>query len=792
VIRFAAFLACLACVAVGCSHGSGQGDAGEPQPVASTVASAGPARVVALDAIARLDDCVLGHRGALLDLGDASSRARFVSSLDAPSLESVEREGATWARVTKRTVSFTFYWSGLLDRPAPGPAAPPPAPPLDASAPIDSGTYVEARVRSVTARSASVYLNGHLVGGWSLSRGKDVVARAHGGAGGVVEGENELEISFAGGSSKDGLPFADIDWIHIGNDTSTEPYAAPTRVDSLVSATFGGVSKRALSLPAPGYARCEGWLPPSASLEGEVALEGAGDADVEVRLLLDRSTPLVLGSAHVTGTAGVGSAAWSPLVAPLGDVGARGTLGAIEIAVLRASKGTRVLFADTRVIGPLLPPPQPPPPAARSVVLIVLGDVSQASLSPFGGPHALPSIASFAQGAVAFDANRSSTGFANGVLASMLTGLAPRVHTLEDPDARLPPSLTTIADAARQGGTTTAMFTANPTTGTVFGFARGWDTFVAHSPNDSTPPMQVFDDAASWISAHKDLRFLVVIHARGAHPPWDVTLDELKALAPDDYNGNFDPGHGAEILAHWRKVPGRATDADRTRAWALWSRALEQTDTAFGKFLDSLRDAGRDEDTAVFLTGDIGVSESSTLPLPEEGSLDEAALAVPLLVRLPHRELAGRRVALPTCSVDVAKSAMRALGLAPPASFGGLDLLGLANGDDAPRDRPLLATTAARFALRWGSFVLVGTREHETRLCDLTLEPACLTDVRKAYPIALEIMHRAAHDAVGGPGTHIGDKSAVAREPAFIDPDTEAALEAWGRLPEKKKKRADD
>jgi hypothetical protein len=785
VIRLA--LALLAFIALGCSHGSAGVDAGEPASAPSAAASARPSRVVALDAIARLDDCVLGHRGALLDLGDASSRARFVSSLDAPSFENVEREGATWARVTKRSVSFTFYWSGLLDRPPP-----PPAGPLDAAAPLDSGTYVEGRVHSVTARSASVYLNGHLVGGWSLSRGKDIVARAHGGAGGVVEGENELEITFAGGSSKDGLPFADVDWIHVGNDASTEPYAAPTRVDSLVSATFGGVSKRALSLRAPGYARCEGWLPPSASLEGAVALEGAGDADVEVRMLLDRSTPLVLGNVHVTGTAGVGSASWTPLTAALGDVGVTGTLGAIEIAVLRATKGTRVLFADMRVSGPLLPAARPPPSAARSAILVVLGDVSAKSLSTFGGTHELPQIASFAQGAIAFDANRSSTGFANGTVASMLTGLPSRAHTLEDPDARLPPSLTTIADAARQGGTTTAMFTANPTTGKVFGFDRGWDTYVSHSPNDTTPPMQVFDDAAAWISAHKDLRFFVVIHARGAHPPWDVTLDELKALAPDNYNGNFDPGHGAEILAHWRKVPGRATDADRTRAWALWSRALEQTDTAFGKLLDSLREAGRDEDTAILLTGDIGVSESSTLPLPEEGALDETALAVPLLIRLPDRELAGRRVALPTSSVDLAKSTMRALGLAPPASFLGLDLIGLANGEDAPRDRPLLATTAARFALRWGSFVLAGTREHETRLCDLTLEPACITDVRKSYPIALEIMHRAAHDAVGGPGSHVGDKNAVAREPAFIDPETEAALEAWGKLPDKKKKHPDD
>ncbi len=525
-----------------------------------------------------------------------------------------------------------------------------------------------------------------------------------------------------------------------------------------------------------------------------MALEGAGDADVEVRLLVDRSTPLVLGNVHVTGAAGVGSASWTPLAASLGDVGATGTLGAIEIAVLRATKGTRVLFADMRVSGPILAAPRASPPAARSAVIVVLGDVSAKSLSAFGGTHALPEIASFAQGAIAFDANRSSTGFANGTLASMLTGLAPRTHTLEDADARLPPSLTTIADAARQGGTTTAMFTANPTTGPVFGFARGWDTYVSHSPNDATPPMQVFDDAASWIAAHKDLRFLVVVHARGAHPPWDVTLDELKALAPDNYNGNFDPGHGAEDPCALAKG-SEPRDGRRPHAsMGAPGRARARADRHRVRQADGRppRGRGATSSIAIFLTGDIGVSESSTLPLPEEGALDEAALAVPLLIRLPDRELAGRRVALPTSSVDIAKSVMRSLGLAPPASFGGLDLIGLANGEDAPRDRPLLATTAARFALRWGSFVLAGTREHETRLCDLTLEPACLTDVRKSYPIALEIMHRAAHDAVGGPGARMGDKNAVAREPAFVDPETEAALEAWGKLPDKKKKKRGD
>src|SRR5450631_3075353 len=126
--------------------------------------------------------------------------------------------------------------------------------------------------------------------------------------------------------------------------------------------------------------------------------------------------------------------------------------------------------------------------------------------------------------------------------------------------------------------------------------------------------------------------------------------------------------------------------------------------------------------------------------------------------------------------------------LAPPASFEGIDLLQLANGDVAMSgERPLVATSAARFAVRWGPFVLAGTRERETKLCDLMLEPTCVTDVRKTYPLALEALHRVAWDAVGPSATprpNAKTPGAVAREPAFLDPTTMAALYAWGRPPE--------
>jgi len=781
-------LAALVALVSGCTCGSKKSDVAPP-PVASAAASASavapapkPNRVVALDAIARLDECTLGHRGVLLDLGDPTMRGRFLGKLDSPELETVEHEGATWAKVTSRTVALSFFWSSELD----------PSPPslLDAGV-FESNTYVEARVRSVTARSVSVYLNGRVVGAWTLSRGETKVVMARGGSASVAPGPNELVLRFNGGSKKEDDTLAEIDWVHVGNGDAGEPYSAPTRADALVSATVAGVSRRALSLRAPGFVRCSGWLPPSGTVEAQLAIAGAGEADAEVRLLRDRSPPLVLGRAHVSATAAPGAPApgWTSLSVPLGDVGAAGALGAIEIATVRATKGARVLVAEPRVMGPLLAAPPNAVASAKSAVVIVLGSTPPKALSIYGGPRLVPEIASVAIGGVTFDQHRASTALASGALASMLTGVSPRKHTLEDPDARLPKQLVTIADAARQGGITTAMFTANPLTSSVFGFDRGWDTFAAKSPLADGSSTQVFDDAARWIEDHKDQRFLLVVHARGAHPPWEATLDELKNMPPPNYGGNMDARRAGEIMAKMRKFPGRGNDADRARAWALAAHAIDVHDAAVGRLLGALRNVGREDDTMVVVTGDSGLNESAPIPLSDPDAIDEAALAVPLVVRLPGHALANKRVVAPTTSVDLARTIVGALALAPPAGFEGIDLVALANGDLlVSGERALVATSAARFAVRWGPFVLAGTRERETKLCDLGLEPTCVTDVRKTYPLALEALHRVAWDAVG-PSATVKPRSpgSIAREPAFLDPTTMAALVLWGRPPEKRR-----
>jgi hypothetical protein len=61
-------------------------------------------------------------------------------------------------------------------------------------------------------------------------------------------------------------------------------------------------------------------------------------------------------------------------------------------------------------------------------------------------------------------------------------------------------------------------------------------------------------------------------------------------------------------------------------------------------------------------------------------------------------------------------------------------------------------------------------------MCDLSLDPTCVADVRATSPLALEPLHRWAIGALKP-----AQEARPAREPALLDEHTTEALARWGR-----------
>lgn len=769
VARWAALLTVSGLVA-GC--GSCGSDApGLPSTTAATGASAAVApsgapgapvaavaKRVVFDFVRDLSQCDLEHRGLLIDVGTDAAIGRFGWYVGRPpGLRTVEHDGSTWVRSADKRLDLAF----VLTEPTP--------------------LFVSVRAMGHAAKNAGAFLDDQPIGTLTFGREQIRVAQTSTTTMPVDAGLHLLTLRFPGRTGRADAGFADVDWVRLGvPDDSTQTYGPPTLEDLVApSSALARVPHRSLALRAPGGVRCPMRVADGASLRLAVGLQGAGEGDAEIRLLRDGSRPVLLHSVHVKGG---DDAAWTDVVVPLGGRGS--ALATVELRAAEAPRGTRVLFGDPAVV---LSPPFPLAAApAAAVVVVVLDGVERGDLPPWNGSTAasLPALAELRQTSTVFDHHRGPSSVVSAAVASILTGLSPRAHGLVDPSARLPASHTTIAAIARDAGVRAAMFTGVPTSFGPFGFGASWEKFVEHAPNSGDPATAPLDDAAAWLTElakdQREAHFLMVVHARGGHPPWDVTPKELGALQPTDYAGLIEPRRAAQVLAKMRRRrgPHELPQADRDRVRALARLALAGQDRALGALVAALRAANLWDQTLFVVTGDVSSGASDANLYADGLDLDEPRLTLPLYVHFPGGAFAGQRVAAPTELPDVTRTLLASLALTAPKEVGGHDLTELASGRAGGAIGQQTATLADRYSVRWGDLLLFGKEGAAPTLCDLTVDATCAFNRRDTMPLATQALFRRFVR------TDLADRGPPSqREPVTLGPEIAAELRVWGASP---------
>jgi arylsulfatase A-like enzyme len=500
--------------------------------------------------------------------------------------------------------------------------------------------------------------------------------------------------------------------------------------------------------------------------------EGAGEAQIHV--LRDGKDPEVAHSLPVEGGPG---ARWTNVDLSLEEFGT-GPL-AIELVASEAPKGGRILFGDPEVV--ISTPPPPSVPAARAVVVVVLDGVERRELPPWGGdalPN-LPALSDLSATSTTFQHHRAPSTVISSVFASLLTANHPGVHGLTDASARLPASQTTMAAVARDASVRTAMFTGVPHTFRAFGFNAGWERFVEHAPTSGDPATAPLDGAATWITeiakTSEKTRMLVVVHARGAHPPWDVPQHALATVPPKDYTGLIEPRRSAQILAKLRRRRAREVlnEADRLRIRSFAAIGMAGQDRALGALVTALKAANLWDGTLFIVTGSVASGISDQALFADGLDLKEPWLTLPLYVHFPGGLYAGRKVEAASEIFDIPKTALAALGLSFATKTSGRDLAQIAS-ELAETGEPQIATLGGKYSARWGDVVLTGRFSRAPDLCDLSLDATCAFNRREVMPISTAAIFQR---VVASPAMNAAPEK---REPATLDTDLMSYLNVWG------------
>jgi arylsulfatase A-like enzyme len=748
---FAILLAALGSVACRREKPPPPSPGGSAEPAASAAPSAQRESYALLE---HLQGCRVTHRGLFVDLGtEAARRLRSFRVEPFEDLVDAEREGASVSKVLAKKVSFEL----IVDDPIENPT-------------------LSVRAHGGVAKSLWAVLDDKRLGTVRLTPGESRVLEFSPQKVTLEPGPHRLTLGFHGMPRGSAEPNAELDWIRLrAGDDDAENYAAPTFRDVVTDGVLDGVPHRSFALRAPGSVRCPLYLAEDAELSVGLGYWGEGRGTAEVRVIADGEEPATLASRRLTGGPGT---AWISLDLSLEKHARR--VVELELRALESTRGGRVLFGDPAVIRKAA---KEHVPNANTVVIVIAAGLDRRGIPPWGATRELSTLGELARVGAAFSAYRTPTTVPTAVVASLLTGLAPGLHALEDPAARLPARARTLGELVKEASGRTAMFTGVPETFAAFGFDAGWDRFDASSPVSDVPATAPITRATEWLESElaggDKVRRLVVIHTRGGHPPWDVTRDGAARLPPEEYGGLLDARRGGVVLSKLRSHAGRhrkrLADEDWTRLKALTYAALLPQDVALGQLVSMLKRKQAWDSTLFVVIGDAPPGDPPDVPFDPAAELREDRLLSPLLVKFPGNALAAKDVAEPVTTVDLAATVLAALRLEPGE---GLDLYAAARGQEPLAGRPLVATLGDHYATRLGTWLLRGQIGKAPTLCQLDVDPVCGNDVMPQKPVAAWATWLATYAAFDEAARH----RVAPREPASIDPDTGAALMVWGDI----------
>jgi arylsulfatase A-like enzyme len=347
----------------------------------------------------------------------------------------------------------------------------------------------------------------------------------------------------------------------------------------------------------------------------------------------------------------------------------------------------------------------------RPNILVVCIDALRADrLGAYGGdPGTSPSLDALARDAVVFTNATSVSSWTKSAVPSILTGLYPAEHGVFDNSGDhsdvLAADTPTLAGMFAANGYGTAAFVENDQLlREVSGLDPGFSLYF----DEAGTPAELAARFLAWSESRKP--WFSYLHFLDPHFPY----------VPDAFT--FEPHEAPRLLvrmAHWdlrgdlwwmlrERVNEGSTTIDASALAdleRLYHLEIRSVDAIIGRMLAELDRRRELEETLVVVTADHGEG------FLERGRIDHGygpfreLVHVPLLIRFPRREHAGRRVDGLVQNLDIAATVLDRAGISPPARFSSTSLLPVLL--DGGRD----ARTAVLTQERHGSQVAMSARD---------------------------------------------------------------------------------
>jgi len=301
-----------------------------------------------------------------------------------------------------------------------------------------------------------------------------------------------------------------------------------------------------------------------------------------------------------------------------------------------------------------------------------------------------PNIDLFASDSVVFENAFAQSSWTRPSVASLMTGMPPRVHgVLADLDV-LPEDLPYLPQILQEAGYETASVITNGMVSQKFGFGRGYSYFERLAEQHRRSPEihqqsdrlnEVIFDFLNRRSGVKPL--FLYAHSTDPHAPYlprKVYLERFASEVENPEIGRHDRVEDLDILSP------REAEGLQGQLMDLYDAEIAFNDANFGRFLKALKDRGLYDSSVIVLVADHGEQFFEHGRWQHGFDLYQEVLHIPLIVRFPFGRWAGKRVPEAVQHVDLLPSLVDFVGLPEPQGIRGRSFLPILVGSDGVRD----------------------------------------------------------------------------------------------------------
>ena len=411
-------------------------------------------------------------------------------------------------------------------------------------------------------------------------------------------------------------------------------------------------------------------------------------------------------------------------------------------------------------------------PSHGSLILISIDTLRADHLPAYGyGAVRTPAIDALAARGVVFESAYAHAPQTLPSHASILSGRLPFEHGVRDNVGfTVPASETLLPAMIRPAGYVSGAFVSAYVLREETGIGRGFDQFDARLP-PSSPEIAIGelqrDGAATlavadrWLDSLHSPRFFLFFHIYEPHTPYTPPV-RFKDYAP--YDG--------EIAA---------------------------ADEIVGRLIASLKRRGLYDDALVVLLSDHGEGLGVHGEQEHGLFLYRETIRVPLIVRLPRDQSAGRRIATPVQHIDLVPTILDWLGLPPQPRLRGRSLRPLFTGGKIPETGLYAEALYPRYHFGWSElYALTDSRYSFIRaprdeLYDVQRDPGERQNLAAERESTRLAMRSAVDSLIAGvpvqaPGNVDADARERLRALGYVGSSPLAAGAAGAELPDPKDK----